>query len=423
MSTKATVVIKTMSTEEYRALVAASVNSTRRIAYNVHMSIRDIKQQILPPSSKSFHHFENYVNHNIQALSQDNKRILESLDSINGILQSLRSSSDVSLELTRLYGSATFGLINGGDSFESDMSLFQNLPQAYGNRRLNQLVAIKLMAKLDKLLTNNNIRYWINYGALLGAYTRGRFIPWDDDIDICILRDDLDKLLEIMKEETGYRVMLVYDRYAFVTQYRFCAADENIPTFIDLCIWDYATSNTPENNSRLKQFRVDLVRELDEANLPYWKKQKLIFKPGCGNITSEQCLFPDDIDEDTALMEIGIIQGLFDKYNQLAVDEGILLKRNSSKARANAYAYSLNNLTEENRDYIFDKSIITPTKKIMFEGINISGPNDPKVMLDGCYNNWPKVPSDESVIGSRHFNFDLFNDPSIRGAAMNFLTS
>lgn len=50
-----------------------------------------------------------------------------------------------------------------------------------------------LMEQIDKVLRENEISYFIVGGTLLGAVRNKKIIPWDDDIDIAILKKDLDR--------------------------------------------------------------------------------------------------------------------------------------------------------------------------------------------------------------------------------------
>ena len=57
----------------------------------------------------------------------------------------------------------------------------------------------ELLIKFDKLCQENNLKYSLAYGTLLGAVRHKGYIPWDDDIDVMMPREDYNKLLSIKK--------------------------------------------------------------------------------------------------------------------------------------------------------------------------------------------------------------------------------
>ena len=72
--------------------------------------------------------------------------------------------------------------------------------------RIMQLCDAALMNILDKIFQKHNLTYWLDFGTLLGAYRHKGLIPWDDDMDISMPREDYDRLLEILAQELDTKV-------------------------------------------------------------------------------------------------------------------------------------------------------------------------------------------------------------------------
>lgn len=74
--------------------------------------------------------------------------------------------------------------------------------------REHQLCMLKMLVFFDKICKKHNIKYWLCSGTLIGAVRHNGFIPWDDDLDVEMLRDDFNKLKKVMASYENERYAL-----------------------------------------------------------------------------------------------------------------------------------------------------------------------------------------------------------------------
>lgn len=67
--------------------------------------------------------------------------------------------------------------------------------------RKAQMIMCDILVEIDAVCRRHNLKYWLDAGTLLGAVRHGGFIPWDDDMDLAMTRQDYAKFLEIAKLE------------------------------------------------------------------------------------------------------------------------------------------------------------------------------------------------------------------------------
>lgn len=98
-----------------------------------------------------------------------------------------------------------------------------------------QLKELEILLEIKRICDKHQIKYQLCGGTLLGAVRHKGFIPWDDDIDICMLREDYERFLEVAPKEArpGFCVESARSDPDYV--YSFCKVKADGTAFIERC--------------------------------------------------------------------------------------------------------------------------------------------------------------------------------------------
>ena len=136
------------------------------------------------------------------------------------------------------------------------------LPPAEGQIRDIQLANLALLKELDYVCKENGLKYWLNFGTLLGAVRHKGYIPWDDDIDVGMVRDDYNKIIEAFEKTS--RNSDIYANYEFLgkaqtiikIRHKKCSH-----LFVDIFPYEYSNAVENSDNRKLKTKKLMTIRQ------------------------------------------------------------------------------------------------------------------------------------------------------------------
>ena len=140
--------------------------------------------------------------------------------------------------------------------------------------RKMQLRLLDILVEVDKVCRRHDIKYWLDFGSLLGAARHQGFIPWDDDLDIAMLKEDFERFCAIAPKELPDNLFLqtpesdpsyivpilkVRDNNSlFITQYDDFTKDYNKGLYIDIFI----VTDYPKVSKRTRKFLLGWISKV-----------------------------------------------------------------------------------------------------------------------------------------------------------------
>ena len=234
----------------------------------------------------------------------------------------------------------------------------RNFPKATGALRKVQIADTIFLKKVIEILDRNNVPYWLDCGTLLGCIRHGGFIPWDDDIDIGMMREDYDKLPKIFEDEFKDD-----PDFYFVSGYFGKVLSKSCGLVIDIFPMDIYPKYLPDAHSR-----VDLKKEIYEYQSNFRIEDKYIDGK---RVLKKKDKFGNELSEGDVL----------EMRNKLFNAE-----RTDTDKKLVVYA------PEHWENYIFDYDWIFPLKIATFEGVPVKIPNRSDTYLFEEYGDWMQYP-------------------------------
>ena len=253
-----------------------------------------------------------------------------------------------------------------------------------------QEVQLEIVQEFDKVCRANNLKYHIYSGTLIGAVRHKGFIPWDDDIDISMLRDDYERFLKVAPKylsdnyfiqnyktdkEFVHSFTRLQKKGTTLVQSAWQHIDMSHKIFIDIFPMDYIEPNTLKGKLQFKSLFA--FRKFKDNRRTNYDENKNNIKNNLNKI----------IQKFTKLLPMSF-------YNTV--------ETKIAKAFYRQKTATVTLLTDGNKNIYYD--CLTPAKFFVdvrdfeFEGVRLLGPVEYDSVLKRQYGDYMTLPKKEDQV-------------------------
>ena len=240
-----------------------------------------------------------------------------------------------------------------------------------------QILMKTILRDIDSICRENDISYWIESGTMLGAKRHDGFIPWDDDIDIGMMRKDYERFLELAPSYLPDDLFLqnaqldsgvenswskVRHKYSKLIEEDDVEYHEGL--FVDIFPYDFYECNMTDKYYIRKKISEINYLMLFKSKLTYEKNIVENFKIGIARVYKRIIIKKD--------------------LNQFCIERQKKAVNGIRKENVKFVGYG-SEIGEFDFDRYMEKDIIFPIKEGKFEDIKVKIPNDSHRYLSTIY--------------------------------------
>ena len=264
-----------------------------------------------------------------------------------------------------------------------------------------QKLELDILKDFIHVCEENDLTWWAFWGTGIGALRHGGFIPWDDDIDVCLPREDYNRLLDVFSKDYADRYQVVncetFEKYPLATTRLMvrdsCFVEEPLKgvdcplgIFLDIYAFDHVARN--EHDAKKQMWKSWIYSKL------------LILRQIPFPVVPANGLLKHIIHAGTALFHAFMV--LFRVSPQSIYRKMHAATTKYNNQPSDALAYFCDTAPDKS---IFKYDDLFPLRKISFEDLEVNFPQHLEKLLTISYGDFMQLPPEEKR--KNHFPYLL----------------
>ncbi|NLZ53422.1 MAG: LicD family protein [Thermoanaerobacteraceae bacterium] len=263
-----------------------------------------------------------------------------------------------------------------------------------------QKIELEILADVIRVCDENNIEFFVASGTALGAVRHGGFIPWDDDIDIGMTRDNYERFLTIAPSKLKKGLFLQHYTTEPDSPTYFAKVRRDNTRFVE-----YYTRNIKMHHGvYIDIFPYDQVPDDHKLRKRLFRKaffihQLFIAKSVTGTSTPQRSL-RGLLGKGLRLILHYILKPIPKKWLFHMLDKEV--KKYNNYPLASSLSYIV-----DSPRVIIERKVLFPLKPTKFESLTVKIPNLSEEYLTHHYGDYLQLPPMEERVGHRPFILEL----------------